>query len=149
MPVTWPGEPARPSLLSSPARPDSPRAQIAGPRHRHTETMRVGLICRTHASRRQEARRRIRTLVHSRLASSAHCEMSWTCCTWSACVVLRPAYPLPLCVVALAGVIEDQAYLNGTVEEAFDALANFASSEQWDPGVVSAKREQDGQIGIG
>lgn len=34
-------------------------------------------------------------------------------------------------------------------EEAFAELADFSSSERWDPGVTSARRLDDGAVGVG
>jgi len=51
--------------------------------------------------------------------------------------------------VVRPGVIVDEAIINGSVEEVFDALADFSLSEQWDPGVVTAQREQEGEIAVG
>jgi carbon monoxide dehydrogenase subunit G len=35
------------------------------------------------------------------------------------------------------------------VEEAFDYVADFATTEEWDPGIDSARRVGDGPIGVG
>lgn len=35
------------------------------------------------------------------------------------------------------------------IEEAFDYVADFATSEEWDPGVDSAERIDDGPVGVG
>lgn len=35
------------------------------------------------------------------------------------------------------------------LEESFEYVADFANSEEWDPGVDSAKRIDDGPIGVG
>jgi carbon monoxide dehydrogenase subunit G len=35
------------------------------------------------------------------------------------------------------------------IDEAFAYLADFANSEEWDPGVVSAERIDDGPVGVG
>jgi hypothetical protein len=39
--------------------------------------------------------------------------------------------------------------VRGSVDEVFDYLADFTSSAAWDPGVVSARRLDDGPVSVG
>ena len=36
-----------------------------------------------------------------------------------------------------------------TLEETFAYVADFANSQEWDPGVASAERLDDGPVGVG
>jgi carbon monoxide dehydrogenase subunit G len=37
----------------------------------------------------------------------------------------------------------------GPIDEVFDYLADFSNAAEWDPGVVSARRLDDGPVGVG
>ena len=41
-------------------------------------------------------------------------------------------------------VLRETIYVTASVEEVFDAVADFSSAEGWDPGVVSATRVREG-----
>ena len=46
-------------------------------------------------------------------------------------------------------LIEREIVVTASVEDAFDYVANFESCEEWDPGVVSSKRDGPGPAGSG
>lgn len=39
--------------------------------------------------------------------------------------------------------------VDGPVEALFDHVANFSTAQEWDPGVVEARRLDDGPLGVG
>eukprot|EP00040_Diaphanoeca_grandis_P001862 m.19838 g.19838 ORF g.19838 m.19838 type:complete len:158 (-) comp12633_c0_seq1:26-499(-) len=47
------------------------------------------------------------------------------------------------------GVITDEAFVNGTIDEVFDFLSDFSNTVIWDPGVVEGKRNEEGPIKVG
>ena len=47
------------------------------------------------------------------------------------------------------GVITDSATIDGPIEKVFDYLADFSTTAEWDPGVVSASRNEQGPLQVG
>lgn len=45
--------------------------------------------------------------------------------------------------------ITETLYVPAAVDDAFDLIADFASTERWDPGIRSARRLDEGPIGLG
>jgi carbon monoxide dehydrogenase subunit G len=45
--------------------------------------------------------------------------------------------------------IEERLEVDRPIEEAFDYLADFSTTAEWDPGIVEARRGEDGPIGVG
>lgn len=45
--------------------------------------------------------------------------------------------------------IEERIEVARPIEEAFDYLADFSTTAEWDPGIVEARRGEDGPIGVG
>ena len=47
------------------------------------------------------------------------------------------------------GVITDNVVVDGSVKEIFDYLADFSTTEEWDPGCISAKRRETTPLAVG
>jgi carbon monoxide dehydrogenase subunit G len=45
--------------------------------------------------------------------------------------------------------IEERLEVDRPIEEAFDYLADFSTTAEWDPGIVEARRGEEGPIGVG
>lgn len=51
--------------------------------------------------------------------------------------------------VVKPGVIQDHAVVQGELEDVYNFMADFSNSALWDPGVVTAARDQQGDVKVG